>query len=135
MLGQLRTTLERRSIQGSELVEANVLALDALPAAWRDYDLVVSASMLEYVPRGRFVGALRGLRERLKDGGRFILFVTRRNPLTRVMIGRWWQSNLYTAEELAEAFQRAGFARTTFPAFPLSARYLSVWGHVVEAYR
>lgn len=135
MLGQLRATLERRSIRGIELVEANVLDLDALPAAWRDYDLVVSASMLEYVPRERFVDALRGLRDRLRDGGRFVLFVTRRNPLTHIMIGRWWQSNLYTAPELADAFQRAGFSRFTLPGFPLSACYLSAWGHVVEAER
>lgn len=135
MLSQFRTTLERRSIQAIELVEANVLALDALPAAWRDYDLVVSASMLEYVPRERFVDALRGLCERLRDGGRFVLFMAGRNPLTHIMIGRWWQSNLYTAPELADAFQRAGFSRFTLPRFPLSACYLSVWGHVVEAER
>lgn len=42
MLVQLRATLEQRSIRGIELAEANVLGLDALPAAWRDYDLVVS---------------------------------------------------------------------------------------------
>ena len=135
MLDQLRATLERRDIRGVELAEANVLCLDPLPAAWRDYDLVVSASMLEYVPRERFVEALRGLRERLGDGGRLVLFITRRNPLTRIMIGRWWQSNLYTAPELADAFQRAGFSRFALPGFPLAARYLSVWGHVVEAER
>ena len=135
MLGRLRSTLERRGIQGIELAEANVLGLDTLPAAWRDYDLVVSASMLEYVPRERFVDALRGLRERLRDGGRFVLFITRRNALTRIMIGRWWQSNLYTAPELADAFRRAGFSHVIFPGFPLSACYLSVWGHVVEAKR
>jgi cyclopropane fatty-acyl-phospholipid synthase-like methyltransferase len=135
MLGQLRTTLERRSIESVELAEANVLRLDTLPASWVGYDLVVSASMLEYVPRERFVDALRGLRDRLKDDGRFVLFMTRRNPLTRIMIGRWWQSNTYTARELADGFQQAGFARVAFPGFPLSARYLSVWGHVVEAER
>jgi cyclopropane fatty-acyl-phospholipid synthase-like methyltransferase len=126
MLGQLRATLDRRGILGIELVEANVLGLDALPAAWRDYDLAVSASMLEYVPREQFVDALRGLRARLKDGGRFVLFITRRNPLTRIMIGSWWRSNLYTAPELADAFERAGFARLSFRGFPLRARYLSV---------
>jgi SAM-dependent methyltransferase len=135
MLGQLRSTLEGRGIRDIELVEANVLGLDALPAAWRDYDLVVSASMLEYVPRERFVDALRGLRDRLRDGGRFVLFVTRRNPLTRIMIGRWWQSNIYTAPELADAFQRAGFSRFALAGFPLSACYLSLWGHVIEAER
>ncbi len=135
MLSQLRATLAQRRIEGVELAEANVLALDTLPPSWREYDLIVSASMLEYVPRERLPDALRGLRARLKDGGRLVLFMTRRNPLTRIMIARWWESNIYTARELAEAFQRAGFARFTFPGFPLSARYLALWGHVAEAER
>jgi SAM-dependent methyltransferase len=135
MLDRLRTSLRRRRVDAIRLAEANVLDLEALPADWRDYDLVVSASMLEYVPRERFTDALRGLRERVKPGGRFVLFVTRRNPLTRVLIGRWWQSNLYTVPELTQAFMAAGFSRVRFPGFPFAARYLSAWGHVVEADR
>ena len=127
--------MRRRGVAGIQLAEANVLQLDALPTHWRDYDLVVSASMLEYVPRACFADALRGLRERLKDGGRLVLFVSRRNPLTRVLIGRWWQSNLYTAPELRQAFMAAGFSCVSFPGFPLAALYLSTWGHVVEAER
>jgi SAM-dependent methyltransferase len=133
MLDRLRASQQRCSVGGIRLAEANVLQLDTLPADWRDYDLMVSASMLEYVPRERFANALHGLRERLKDGGRFVLFVTRRNPLTRMLIGRWWQSNLYTAPELMQAFRAAGFSRVRFPGFPFAARYLSAWGHVVEA--
>jgi hypothetical protein len=53
----------------------------------------------------------------------------------RLLIGRWWQSNLYTAAELREAFEEARFAHFSFPGFPLSALYLSPWGHVVEAKR
>jgi SAM-dependent methyltransferase len=115
------------------LAEADVLQREGLPESWRGYDLVVSASMLEYVPRARFAEALANLRARLRDGGAFVLFVTRRNPLTRILIGRWWHSNLYTRAELTAAFQRAGFGRVRFPGFPLAARHLSVWGHVVEA--
>lgn len=135
MLDRLRATLERRHIDRIRLAQANVLQLDALPASWREYDLVVSASMLEYVPRERFPDALRGLRARLQEGGRLVLFITRRNPLTRVLIGRWWESNLYTAPELTQAFAAAGFSRTAFRSFPLAASYLSVWGHIVEAER
>lgn len=135
MLDQLRARLQRRSIEGVELAEADVLHLDTLPPSWAGYDLVVSASMLEYVPRERFVEALRGLRERLTDNGRLVLFITRRNPLTRIMIGRWWQSNLYTVAELTQAFHQAGFRQFAFRQFPLAARYLSIWGHVIEAQR
>jgi cyclopropane fatty-acyl-phospholipid synthase-like methyltransferase len=133
MLDRFRATIQRRGIDGVELAQANVLDLETLPGSWGDYDLVVSASMLEYVPRERFVDALAGLRARLNAGGRFVLFMTRRNPFTRVLIGRWWQANLYTATELADSFREAGFSRSGFLAFPPSARYLSVWGHVVEA--
>ncbi|HZP39988.1 MAG TPA: class I SAM-dependent methyltransferase [Candidatus Binatia bacterium] len=60
MLDRLRDRLMRRGVEDVELAEANVLRLDALPPTWRDYDLVVSAGMLEYVPRDRFVDALAG---------------------------------------------------------------------------
>ena len=135
MLDRLRASLARCGVAGITLAQANVLQLDALPGGWRDYDLVVTASMLEYVPRDRFAEALRGLRGRLRDGGQLVLFVTRRNPMTRLLIGRWWQSNLYTVPELRDAFMAAGFKRVRFPGFPLVARYLATWGHVVEADR
>ena len=135
MLDHFRSTLQARGVAEVELAEANVLHLDALPASWTAYDLIVSASMLEYVPRDRFVDALRGLRERLREGGTFVLFMTRRNPLMRLLIGRWWQSNLYTAPELADTFQRAGFSRVAFRSFPLAGRHLSLWGYIVEAAR
>lgn len=135
MLDRLRASLARRAIAGIDLAQANVLALDTLPATWRDYDMVVSASMLEYVSRERFVEALMGLRARLREDGRFVLFMSRRNPFTRLVIGRWWQSNLYTAGELRTACLAAGFRSVRFPGFPLAARYLATWGHVVEAAR
>jgi cyclopropane fatty-acyl-phospholipid synthase-like methyltransferase len=135
MLDHLRATIGRRGIDGITLARANVLALDALPSDWTGYDLVVSASMLEYVPRDRFVEALRGLHGRLRDDGSFVLFMTRRNPLTRVLIGRWWASNLYTRDELRRAFDAAGFREVAFPRFPLGGAHLAVWGHVVTARR
>jgi SAM-dependent methyltransferase len=135
MLDHLRARIRRRGIDGIRLALANVLALDALPPDWTAYDLVVSASMLEYVPRDRFVEALRGLRGRLRDDGRFILFMTRRNPLTRILIERWWASNLYTRDELRRAFDAAGFRDVAFPRFPLGGAHLAVWGHIVAARR
>jgi SAM-dependent methyltransferase len=135
MLDHVRATIKRRAIDDIMLTQANVLALDTLPPDWTGYDLVVSASMLEYVPRDRFVEALRALRGRLRDDGWFILFVTRQNPLTRILIGRWWASNLYTRDELRGAFEAAGFHDVAFPRFPLGGAHLAVWGHVVTARR
>jgi ubiquinone/menaquinone biosynthesis C-methylase UbiE len=133
MLERFRDVLRRHAIDGVETVQANVLELAALPEGWTGYDVVLSASMLEYVPRDRLVDALRGLRGRLARDGRFVLFITKRNWLTRPMIGRWWRSNLYTADEVRDAIGRAGFAHCSFLSFPPAARHLALWGHVIEA--
>ena len=133
MLDRFRGVLQRLAIEDVTLTQANVLNLATLPSGWSDYDLVVSASMLEYVPRKQLVDSLKELRARLAQDGQFVLFITRRNPLTRVLIGRWWQSNLYTTDELTEAFRAAGFSHFAFRRFPFRARHLSLWGHVVEA--
>jgi len=74
-------------------------------------------------------------RRRLRPGGTFVLFMTRRNPLTRLLVGRLWQSNLYSVDELTTAFRGAGFSNFHFRTFPPSARYMNLWGHVVEAQR
>ena len=134
MLERFRRTLRERALQGIDLAQADVLQLHALPPSWKDYDLIVSASMLEYLPRTQLPAALRGLRQLLGQGGRFVLFITRRNWLTRPLIGRWWHSNLYEADELRHAFQEAGFASVVFRRFPTSFRYLALWGHVIEAH-
>jgi ubiquinone/menaquinone biosynthesis C-methylase UbiE len=133
MLNRFQQHLDAQSIKGVELTQCNVLQLDALPPDWTNYDLVVSASMLEYVPRDRFVTALSGLRGLLRADGRFVLFITKRNWLMRPLIGRWWDSHLYTAPELKQALSQAGFREVTFGVFPLMFKYLAPWGHIVEA--
>ena len=133
MLKCFHETLGRRGTVMVETRQADVLDLNNLPATWTQYDLIVSASMLEYVPRPRLWEALASLRQRLSEDGHLVVFITRRNWLTRPLIGRWWQSNLYEKEELIEALRRAGFSQATFSAFPLAARHLAAWGYVIEA--
>lgn len=135
MLERFRRTLRERALEGIDLAQADVLELHTLPASWNDYDLIVSASMLEYLPRARLAAGLRGLRLLLKPGGSFVLFITRRNWLTRPLIGRWWRSNLYKAAELRGAFEEAGFASIAFGRFPAPFRHFAVWGHIIEARR
>jgi cyclopropane fatty-acyl-phospholipid synthase-like methyltransferase len=135
MLKRFRAVLARRGISGTDLAQANVLELNRLPASWSNYDLIVSASMLEYLPRPRLSAGLGGLRSLLREDGTFVLFITRRNWLTRPLIGRWWQSNLYKESELAQAFREAGFASIRFRRFPLRFRHLALWGYIIEARR
>ena len=135
MLEHFRQTLHTREIEGVDIVQADVLRLDRLPESWNHYDLIVSASMLEHLPRDRLVDALAGLRGLLNQEASFVLFITRRNWLMRPLIGRWWEANLYEAAELEESFRRAGFSNVAFGKFPAPFRQLALWGHIVEARR
>jgi ubiquinone/menaquinone biosynthesis C-methylase UbiE len=135
MLDLLHVSLKSHGIEDVELVQADVLALGALPAAWRNYDLIVSASMLEYVPRQQLVAALGGLRALLGENGSLLLFITRDSWLMRPLVGRLWQSNLYRAQALEEAFVVAGYSAIAFRSFPPLYRYLALWGHAIEARR
>jgi cyclopropane fatty-acyl-phospholipid synthase-like methyltransferase len=116
-----------------QLAEANVLTLDALPASWSGYDIIVSAAMLEYVPRESLSAALSGLRARVNETGTMVLFITRQNWLMKPLIERWWRANLYTRSELLSAFMQAGFATAEFGHFPLLYRPFDLWAHIVEA--
>jgi hypothetical protein len=49
------------------------------------------------------------------------------------MIGVWWQSNLYSRQELLDAFRTAGFSDVVFSGFPRAARHVALWGYVIEA--
>ena len=133
MLSRFRATLAASGIQGVRLAQADVLQLDALPQTWSDYDLIVTAAMLEYVPRSSLPAALRALRGRLHARGTLLLFITRSNALMRPLIERWWSANLYTRTQLRGALEDAGFSELLFGHFPLPYRYLDVWGHVVSA--
>ncbi|HUI27039.1 MAG TPA: class I SAM-dependent methyltransferase [Candidatus Kryptonia bacterium] len=135
MIEHFRQSLRAGAITGIEVVQANVLHLDALPSSWTNYDLIVSASMMEYLPRNRLADALGGLRGLLHQEGHLLLFITRRNWLMRPLIGRWWDANLYEAGELEQSFRRAGFSTIAFGKFPLPFRYLALWGYIVEARR
>jgi SAM-dependent methyltransferase len=99
---------ENHAQEEIELCELNVLKLEERPAHWHDFDVVATSSMLEYVPRAALPDALKGLISLLKPGGRLILCITRRDILTRWLVGTWWESNLYTRSEIREAFSRAG---------------------------
>src|SRR6516225_3243445 len=51
MLARFHDDLETRGVNGVQLQQADVLALETLPPSWTNYDLIISASMLEYLPK------------------------------------------------------------------------------------
>jgi ubiquinone/menaquinone biosynthesis C-methylase UbiE len=133
MLAIFREKLKKDAIEGIEVVQADVLDLDTLPRDWNDFDLIISAAMMEYLRGEHFVSALSGLRSRLSDTGRIVVFITRKNWLTMLLIGKWWRANCYQKSELEIYFRRAGFSNVTFSSFPFPYKHLSVWGYIIEA--
>jgi len=133
MLESFSETLLAQEVEGVELFQADILHLDELPDGWNNFDLIVSAAMLEYLPRDRMVEALSDLRSLLKESGSLLLFITRRNWLMSLLIGKWWSADLYGSAELEKYFRLAGFTTVTFRNFPFPYKHLSLWGHIIEA--
>ena len=65
MLARFHDELETRGVNRVQLQQADVLALETLPPSWTNYDLIISASMLEYLPKREFPRALTELCARL----------------------------------------------------------------------
>jgi cyclopropane fatty-acyl-phospholipid synthase-like methyltransferase len=110
MLDLFRQWIQKQGAQDIQLQQADVLALpEQLPADWSAYDLIVSSTMLEYIPKEKIGLALGNLRSLLRQPGRLLLLVTRRTRLTEWAAGRWWRTNLFDEHELADALRQAGF--------------------------
>jgi ubiquinone/menaquinone biosynthesis C-methylase UbiE len=100
-----------------ELAQADVLDTKTLPPNWRDFDLIVTSTMLEYLPREKVKDALISLKQLLKQNGTLVVIITKRNLLTKWFAGRWWKANLYTKPEIQKNLQEAGFKEITFKKF------------------
>lgn len=132
MLTRFQEQLDKRDITNVHLRQADVLKLEHLPSSWANYDLIVSASMLEYIPKRHFAAALVTLRTRLSRQGSFLLFITRNNWFMKLLIEDVWSANRYSRQELLDAFTAAGFGNLTFKKFPLPYFWLNQWGYIVE---
>jgi SAM-dependent methyltransferase len=133
MLDRFESELARRRETRIAVCRADVLALDSLPSSWTGYELIVSVSMLEYVPRERLTDALRALRARLAPGGRLLAVITRKNPLTRWLIEAWWHARRYSSPELTASLRAAGFGEIHYYPYPFRFFWLNFSNHVVVA--
>ena len=135
MLARFRQTLETHGIPRVQLRQADVLALDTLPPSWTDYDLIVSASMLEYLPRQELPRALEALRTRLAPGGDILIVISRKVPETKALIQWWWHAERYTGRELRRIFEQAGIQGPEFRRFPARYFWLNRANYVVGTRR
>lgn len=133
MLARFQSELKTRRISRVRLQQADVLNLKALPPSWTNYDLIVSASMLEYLPNQDLPRALAGLHARLAPDGHILVMITRKTPETKVLIEWLWHAQRYTKDELRRAFVEAGFRNLLFRRFSWRYFWLNRANYVVEA--
>lgn len=113
MLDVFQEWIDAQGAANIELQRADVLEPEALPSHWDRYDVVVSSTMLEYLPAGKVEQALGNLQQRLKSGGTLLLFVTRRNLVTRLLAEKWWKTKVYDERELISMLDGLGFNEIT----------------------
>jgi len=99
MQTQFRREIETRGISRVQLEQADVLNLESLPGSWTNYDLIISASRLEYLPKRDLPRALSGVRARLARDSHILVIITRETPETKVFIECWWHAERYTKHD------------------------------------
>ena len=136
LLNRFQAELDSRGITLIRHQQANVLELEyQLSPTWRDYDLIISASMLEYVPKQFLPHALSALGARLIQDGSLLVIITRKNWITKVLIEWCWHGARYSRKELRKAFATAGFGDLAFLRFPFRYFWQNISNHVVLAKR
>ncbi len=113
----------------------DVFHLEKLPETWNDYDLIVTACMLEYVPPESLHEAVAGLLDRLKPGGKMIWMTSGRTPLMKIFVGWLWRSNLYTKSELDDVLAKAGVTDVEYLSFPAPYNKTEGYTLIVEITR
>lgn len=133
MLSRFREHLTSHPEFQVETRECDVMAMQALPASWNNYDLVISTSMLEYLPRHDLAHALANLRARIVSGGHIFVMMTRKTIEAKLLIEMGWQAQRYSRSELRAAFAQAGFVNQQFIPFPMRYAWMARANHVVVA--
>ena len=90
------------------------MAINTLPSYWKNYELIVASTMLEYLPRDKVEYALKNLKQLLGTGGILLIFITKRNFLTRWLAKKWWKTSLYDEQEIGDLLNSAGIAQFEF---------------------
>jgi ubiquinone/menaquinone biosynthesis C-methylase UbiE len=108
MLEIFRQWITAQGATNIELTQADVLETEILPSHWKEHDLIVSATMLEYLPKNQVKDALANLKQLLSNSGILLILITRRNRLTRWLAGKWWKTNTFEEREIQTLLRDAG---------------------------
>ena len=114
MLEVFHRWITKQGANNIEIQKADILEIDTLPPYWKNYELIVASTMLEYLPRDKVEYALGNLKGLLGTEGILLLFITKRNFITRWLAKKWWKTNLYDGQEIVTLLNSTGFAKFEF---------------------
>jgi ubiquinone/menaquinone biosynthesis C-methylase UbiE len=120
MLDQFKFLNKKQHITDIALFKADVLHPEQLPETWNSYDMIVSNGMLEYIPKLEFDRAIKNLKLLLNDDGILIIFMAKKNILTKFLIELWWKARTFKKNEIRLAMQNAGFTQININNFSLN---------------
>jgi ubiquinone/menaquinone biosynthesis C-methylase UbiE len=110
MLEVFQQWITKEEAVNIKVQKADVLEIENLPSYWKGYELIVASTMLEYLPKPKVEDALTNLKRLLQSGGTLLIFITKRNLVTRWLAKKWWKTNLYRGQEIRDLLYTAGFS-------------------------
>jgi ubiquinone/menaquinone biosynthesis C-methylase UbiE len=129
MLEVFRQWIAAKGAGNIELKQADVLHIETLPADWSDFDLIVTSTMLEYLPKDKVKDAVSNLKRLLKNGGTLLVFITKRSIMARIVAGLWWKARTYRRSEIKTLFESVGFEKVELRTFSAT----SWWNNYILA--
>jgi cyclopropane fatty-acyl-phospholipid synthase-like methyltransferase len=133
MLSVFQKWIDKKGAKSIEIKKADVLSLKLLRQSWKEYDLIVSSAMLEYIPRSQMPLAIKNLKKLLNPKGKIVIFITGKSKVVKWLVGKWWKANRYSKKELEKILKGLQFSKISFKKFPLRYFYMNFWGVIVEA--
>ncbi len=115
MLNALKEWINRADIDNIKLLKADVLKPeDSFTSNWNGYDIIVCSTMLEYIQPDLIPAAIKNLINLIKQNGRILFFITKRNFITKILAKRWWKANVYYPTEVIKFIQESGITNIEF---------------------
>ncbi len=131
MLQKFTEWLQENTITNVTVFRADVLDSDT-KLRDNDFDIILSSGMLEYVSKEDFPRALTILSKKLKKKGILLLFISRSNILSRILLRHWWKANIFTKKELLVVLKKIGYSFITFDSFPRPYQYVNWCMTIIE---
>jgi cyclopropane fatty-acyl-phospholipid synthase-like methyltransferase len=97
------------------------------------YDLIVSSAMLEYLSKQELKQTLSNFNQTLKKQGKILIFISKKNTITNLLIKKWWKANTHKKQEIKSLLIKQSFKNINFKKFKFPYNYLNLGIIIVQA--